>query len=458
MIQLTREKIHIYKQGKHEFYKNFIHLVWIIFFVPLNLQAATLVVPNANAKTIQQAINQARAGDKLIIKPGHYQEHLVINKAIHLSSKQTSSVTIDGAHKGRVIEVKSANVIVEGLNIINSGEEIDNTDTCIYIHQNATNVEILENNLSHCTFGIWVHGTINATIKGNQISGIKQQYFSDMGNGINIWSAKNILVQDNQIFNVRDGIYLTVTTQSSVKDNSMHNVRFGIHYMYNDDNTIEGNKICDSMVGLAMMYSKRLQIKNNQALNNKNHGILFRSIYDSTIENNIASNNNKGFFLNDSSFNQFQANLLQHNKTGVHVTAGSEDNIVFANDFVNNPIQINYTQQKNQFWDNKQRGNYWSDYLGWDFNQDSTGDKVYYASNRVDQLVFQYPQVKLLAQSPVVILLQNIESKFPILRPPTVVDRFPSMHRHIGKKKLQSAHNSPQICHQDISKTNKAKI
>jgi nitrous oxidase accessory protein len=248
-----------------------------------------------------------------------------------------------------------------------------------------------------------------------------------MGNGIHLWRVKQAIVRGNDVARVRDGVYLTVTTDSLVEANLMRGVRFGLHYMYNDQNRIAANVVCDARVGLAMMFSRRLEIVGNVALRNEEHGILFRSILDSRIEGNRAEGNGKGFFLNDSSFNALRGNLVRDNAIGVHLTAGSEDNRVEGNNFIANPVQIRLSWRRPIAWHGERLGNYWSDYLGWDLDGDRVGDLSYHSASRMDQLVYRYPQLKLLAASPVVKLMQALESRFPVLRPAGVVDARPAM-------------------------------
>lgn len=84
------------------------------------------------------------------------------------------------------------------------------------------------------------------------------------------------------------------------------------------------------------------------------------------------------------------------------------------------------------YWDAPGEGNFWSDYLGWDADRDGRGDRRYYSSNRMDALVYRYPQLKLLAASPLVQAMQALEARFPILRPAGVIDRFPAMRPYGG--------------------------
>ena len=397
--------------------------------------AAELRIPSPALPTLRAGMAAAKAGDVLRLGAGTYRGPLRMEKPLTLSPQPGAEgrVVIDGGGAGRVVEIKAAGVEISGLRIVRSGDDIEQTDACIYVHGEAGQARLLDNDLRECLFGIWVNGATESRIEGNRIQGMVKAIFSDRGNGINLWQVKNAIVSRNVITQARDGIYLSVSTQSEVRDNLMYKLRFGIHYMYNDKNRIIGNTACNSLVGLAMMFSKGLEIRGNLALNNRDHGFMLRSIQDSRIVANRSLGNGKGIFLNDSSFNELSGNHVEENTIGVHVIAGSKDNRVYGNNFVDNPTQVRFSWSKPILWDHAGRGNYWSDYLGWDMNRDGLGDKTYHASNRLDQLLFRYPQMKMLASSPVVQLMQALETRFPVIRPAGIQDRYPSMRPFHGR-------------------------
>ena len=395
-------------------------------------RAEALQVPSREYPTIGAALRQAPPGARIAIAAGVYTEQLRVRRPVSLQPQPGAEgqVIIQGGGQGRIMEIWAEDVQVRGLRLQGSGERVDPPDACLYAHKSARGLVVNGNDLSDCAFGIWVNGTPDVRIENNRVSGRKKPVFSDMGNGIHLWSVERALVRGNRVHNVRDGIYISVSKDSAVLDNRMWKLRFGIHYMYNDDNRIEGNLTCNSMVGLAMMFSKRLSILGNVAVNNQDHGMFFRSIFNSDITGNRAEENARGMVLNEASFNTITENHVAGNATGVVVTGGSEDNQITGNNFMGNPLQVQYTWRRPMYWDREGEGNYWGDYLGYDVNRDGRGDVRYFSANRVDWLVNRYPQLKLLADSPLVRLMQGLESRFPVLRPAGVVDRAPFMQPH----------------------------
>ena len=406
---------------------SFLLLFFAATVLPRSLIAADLHIPSEQFPTIQAAISAANDGDSLYISPGIFQESITIDKELSLIGSPDNKSVIDGLGKGKVITITSPNIHISGLEVRHSGDIIEDSDACIYVTKKAANVKLDGNSLEQCAFGIWINGSHSPIVTNNTVTGYQKKFLSDQGNGIHIWNIKNGLVKGNRVFGVRDGIYLSNTGTSSIEDNVMDNVRFGIHYMYNDNNRVTGNTTCNSTVGQAMMFSKRLVISNNAVINNRDHGLMLRAIYDSKIDGNIAYGNNKGIFSNDSDFNEITNNWVENNAIGINVMASGEDTKVIGNNFVSNPVQVLFSWRYSLYWHNEEQGNYWSDYLGWDYDGDEVGDKIYYASNRMDYLMHRHPKMRLLALSPVIQLLQNLESRFPVLRAASVIDKKPAM-------------------------------
>ena len=403
-------------------------VLFLLYFVNAVASAAELQVPGKSFSSIGEAIEGARAGDVIHLAPGHYIENIVIDKPLSLIGSPGKKSVIDGSGHGTVIKITSRDVQVSGLEVRHSGDVIENPDACIYVTKNSADVKLANNRLEQCSFGIWVNGSPRPVVINNSVSGYQKVLVSDRGNGIHIWNVIGGLIKGNRVFGGRDGIYLSNTNESTIQDNVMDSTRFGIHYMYNHMNTITGNVTCNSTVGQAMMYSKKLVISNNTVINNQDHGMMLRAIFDSTIKGNTAYGNDKGIYVNDSDFNEIGENWLENNNVGIAVMAGAENTTVLENNFISNAVQVLFTWRYSLYWNDEEKGNYWSDYLGWDYDEDGIGDKVYYASNQVDGLMHRHPKMRLLALSPVIQLLQALETRFPVLRSASVIDKKPAMH------------------------------
>jgi nitrous oxidase accessory protein len=167
-------------------------------------------------------------------------------------------------------------------------------------------------------------------------------------------------------------------------------------------------------------------VRNNRAWGNSDHGIMLRTMQDSVIENNVVANNGRGFFIYDVEYVTLTGNLVVDNRVGVHLAAGSTRNKVDGNDFIRNQEQVRYVGAKDEAWGGD-KGNHWSNYLGWDRDGNSRGDLPYEANDMVDRLVWRHPSARLLLAGPAVQALRLASQQFPVLRVPSVIEARPRM-------------------------------
>jgi nitrous oxidase accessory protein len=112
---------------------------------------------------------------------------------------------------------------------------------------------------------------------------------------------------------------------------------------------------------------------------------------------------------------------------GIHFTAGSERNEITANAFIGNRTQVKYVGTRLIDWGHTGRGNYWSDNPAFDLDGDGIADRPYRPNGVMDQILWAYPQAKILANSPAVELIRWAQARFPAIRPGGVIDSAPLM-------------------------------
>lgn len=375
-------------------------------------------------ESVAAAVSAAWPGDIVSVERGLYTEHVVIDKPITL--RGLGRPTLSGGNFGDVIRVKAPDVIIEGLIIRDSGPDLMAQNAGIYVEPGAHRVVIQNNVLVYTLFGMWLQGIKDIQVMNNLITGKRDFISSQRGNGIQLYDTEGARIVNNDISFVRDGIYVDVSHHALFQGNKIHHLRYGTHYMNSYYNTWEYNDSYFNRGGLALMEVKNQVVRHNRAWGNSDHGIMLRTIQDSLIEDNIVAGNDRGFFIYDAEFNTIRGNLVVGNHVGVHLWAGSTDNQVDGNDFIENREQIRYVAAKDEPWGTKQ-GNFWSNYLGWDRDGDGVGDVPYEANDVVDRLSWRHPMMKLLMNSPAIQTLRLIARQFPLLRATSVVDRHPRM-------------------------------
>ncbi len=375
-------------------------------------------------QSIAQAVRQARAGDTVTVERGDYTEHLLIDKPLTLRGRDRP--TLSGDDQGDVIRVRAPDVTIEGFIIRDSGADLTAQNAGIYIEPGSHRAVVRHNDLTYDLFGLWIQEANDVVVADNLITGKRDLLSAERGNGIELYNTTGARILDNNISFTRDGIYVDVSHHAVFRGNKMHHLRYGTHYMNSYYNVWENNESYLNRGGLALMEVRNQVVRGNVAWGNTDHGIMLRTIQDSVIENNIVSHNGKGFFIYDAEYNTIRNNLVIDNRVGVHLWAGSYRNEVDGNDFIDNQEQVRYVAARDQPW-GERAGNYWSNYAGWDRDGNGFGDIPYSASDLIDRLVWRYPYVKIMLNSPAVQTLRLIARQFPLLRAPSVVDAHPRM-------------------------------
>jgi len=423
--------------------------VLIIALAPMANAAKYRVTSDMSLQTV---LDNANDGDILLLQPGIYIGNFIINHAITLRGDSPQGihakpVIIDAQGKDDALRIKAAHVTVENLHIRNWGDNLTNQNAAIYIEKQATHPIIRLNSLKGRSTGIYVDKSHYGQFLNNKVEGDNSMRPPDRGNGIHLVMVKHAVVKGNEIWHTRDGLYIISSNENQLVDNFLHDLRYGVHYMYSYTNVVSDNFTLNTRVGYALMQSKFLTVTNNLAINSNDHGLLLNFITQSTISNNyisgvqqrrtpgIMGSEGKGMFVYNSLFNKITDNWLSDAQIGIHLTAGSEDNKITNNNFIHNPIQIKYVSNREQQWN----GNHWSNYLGWDSDNNGHGDQPFEPNDGIDKLLWQYPEAKLLMNSPAILTLRWVQREFPILKPAGVKDAAPLMAPSFIPTDIQAA-------------------
>ena len=438
-------------------------LLILLIFMCIYCQSQTLFAEEfsvAATDDLQQIIDASNDGDTLMLSAGQYFGNFVITKQITLRGEKGSIIDAQGS--GHALVLKNSHITIDNLNIVNWGHDLTEQSSGIYSNEKVGSnsdkkivigLVISNNTLSGDGFGIWLNHVTQAKIFNNNVKGNLSLRSANRGNGIQVANVTHSHVFNNEVYEVRDGIYVISSQNNLLENNSMHDLRYGIHYMYSYDDTIKNNTAYSTRAGYALMSSRQLTITGNKTIDSEDYGFLLNFITKSTFNNNYVKNvwtkpenkvlgrDGKGLFIYNSSDNTLENNTVDTAEIGIHLTAGSENIKIYGNRFINNPIQVKYVSNKKQEWSKDGRGNYWRNYLGWDMNNDGIGDAIFEPNDGLDKLVWQYPEMKMIMDSPAILILRWVQKQFPVLKPPGVKDSYPLMTSHfaqdnVSEKKL----------------------
>ncbi|HEX5954072.1 MAG TPA: nitrous oxide reductase family maturation protein NosD [Rhodanobacteraceae bacterium] len=411
-------------------------IAWLALALPA-IGSARALQPS-----LAQAIAAAPAGATLVVPAGvHSVSGLRLDKPVTLVG--APGAILDGGGHGDVLRIAAPGVTVRGLTLRHGGTDLTAENAGIFVEQSGHDATLEHNRIEDTLFGIYLDGPARVRIAHNVIRGMRSLQVADRGDGIHLWNDTGCTIEANDIAGARDGIYVYVSSHSTITRNLVHDVRYGIHYMYSNHSELTDNTSRDNVAGFALMSSDHLRVAGNIAERNASYGFLLNYISRSVFSDNQARDTTgqrdlagatidgaegKGLFVYLSQFNDFRDNVVADSEIGIHVTAGSEQNRLWGNCFVGNRTQVKYVQNLAQEWSRDGRGNYWSDYLGWDLDGNSLGDVPFRPNDGVDVLMWKYPSARLLMSSPAVLLMRYVQRAFPVFTPPSVQDSRPLMH------------------------------
>lgn len=396
-------------------------------------------VAKAEAQPITELPLRFEGDSRWVLPAGEYVGTFSIDESMYLRCEKGAVIQAQG--QGHALNISAPDVVIEGCALHDWGRNLTNMDSGIFVQSDAVGVHLQNNYLKGPGFGIWVDGARDIKITDNIIEGELSVRSQDRGNGIHLFSVTGGRVTGNRVRQTRDGIYIDNSRDSYLEGNILEDLRYGVHYMFSHDNHVNGNITRRTRTGYALMQSRKLTVVGNRSEQDENYGILMNNITYSIIRDNFVSAvshgsstdsaapgaEGKALFIYNSLFNTIENNHFEHSTLGIHLTAGSEDNHIAGNAFVDNQHQVKYVATRTQEWSMDGRGNYWSDYLGWDRNGDGLGDVAYEPNDNVDRLLWTYPQVRLLMNSPAIQVLRWVQRAFPVIKSPGVKDSYPLM-------------------------------
>lgn len=384
--------------------------------------------------SITEALRNSTEGDTIIVKRGDYKENIVLDKRVQLIGE--NQPVIDGNYLDNVVKIEANGVTLKGFIIRKGGRDLLKEESGIKV-VNSSGVKIEGNKLEDVIIGIYLYSSPGNTIRNNTSYGRADFTTEEAnGNGIHLWKSPNNTLERNHIMKHRDGIYVEFSPGNIIKKNYCEeNVRYGLHYMYSDDNTFEENVFESNGTGSALMYSKNIVLRKNTFKNNtgpNGFGMLLKSLNDSVAEENLISTNTVGVFMDDANRNILTKNIFSQNGWAIDLFSSSNNNAIYANDFLNNTFQVmtDTDRTTNRFYKNS-TGNYWDDYRGYngyDLNRDGVGDIPYKPVKLLSYLMKRYPDLTVFLESPGFRALEFAERVLPVLNPLELEDPYPLMN------------------------------
>lgn len=385
------------------------------------------VSSDGSIKTITEAMNLANDYDTILIKAGNYSEgNIIVDKKVTITGDDYP--VVDGKGTGEIFTVTFDDVHISGLSIKNSGMSYLEENAGIRLKE-VRNCSVTNNKFINNFFAIYLAKSADCTINNNFIKGEKKRE-ANSGNGIHLWYCRNITIENNEIYDHRDGIYFEFVRKGKINSNhSENNLRYGLHFMFSDSCEYSYNTFLNNGAGVAVMYTKNVLMTENKFEHNwgpASYGILLKDISDSKIEKNIFYENSIGLYMEGCSRVSIERNHFTQNGWALKLMANSMENYFYDNNFVANSFDISTNSRQNF---NTFEKNYWAEYDGYDLNKDGFGDVPFRPVTMFSMIIESHPTSLVLLQSLFIDILNIAESIIPAITPEALTDPNPRMRK-----------------------------
>lgn len=420
--------------------------------LPLEAAAAIFafvgVCEASEPRDLQAQINAAEPGSHISVRAGVYAGPITIDRSITLQAD--GEVVIDGGGRGDVVRIIAENVTFRGFTVRGSGTSIDGENAGIVVV--AANATIEGNRVEDSLFGISLKSAPDSVIRTNSVTG-KKLDIARRGDAIRIWQSNHVLVEGNTVSDSRD-VVMWYSDGVTLRHNHVYRCRYGMHFMYTHDNVIEDNRLEDNSVGAFLMYSRNLHVQRNIFARNRGpsgYGLGLKDMQGVIAEDNVFAANRVGVYIDNppifgGEFDQFTRNVLAYNDLGVAFQPMVKQIAFSENTFQENMQQVAVMGggkfSGNRFETNG-RGNYWSDYRGFDLDQNGVGEIAYRSDSLFENLMDREPVMRMFLYSPAQQAIELAARAFPIMQPdPKVTDESPLMEPVLAKITIGEAHSN----------------
>jgi len=298
-------------------------------------------------KSIQDAINDAKPGDRIYVKSGVYKKILINKDNLVIHGEDRNTTIINGSGNGKSINLAPYAKRVRQLNkhITNRSKSlVKNRYKDILTTNHKREIESIEENPHILLYNKKKSCILTnddeiehiVTIFGNNINftGFTIENSKEWGAGIYCKSDNN-LIKEILITDTYSGIFSYKSDNNIIKNNLFKNILFpGIELRYSSDNTIQNNFFQENYDAVALIQSPNNIIKNNN-VKDCFGGIVLSISKNCTVSNNTF--NHSGVVIYASSPIFWTTHTIQDN------TANGKPILYFKNT-KNNVIPKNTAQ------------------------------------------------------------------------------------------------------------------
>jgi len=313
---------------------------------------------------IQDAVDDAGEGDRIMVSPGTYYETITIETTLELVGSSPEDTIINGSREGDVVTVNATDVLITGFNITGSGTK--SGDAAIQVKAQGCEIEgiLATGNADGVIMGSYKNGRLtNSTITNNTKIAVT------VGNG---YVFNNTLTHNKRGISTGGG---SVIDRNNCSYCQVQGIGVG-----GSGNRITRN-ICNYVedTGIGLWDASGNTFLNNEVSYGSNVGIIVYGYSEGNRFENCTVNYNKyyGMKFGDSKYNKIKNCTFRGNDRGLQFLSYSNSNKIHScNIFESATMGLHAVSDKDK---NNATGNWWGDPSGpyhSSANPDGKGDNV----------------------------------------------------------------------------------
>lgn len=310
-------------------------------------EVPTLVVDalhRGDFTTVTEALETARPGARILVRPGLYREGVVIDKPVEIiGDGEQADIVIEASGKP-VVHFKSSMGRIANLTLRQTGggkwfgvdiaqgrldlEECDISNqslACVAIHGGA-DPRLRRNRFHHgAQSGVYIYESGLGTLEENEI-------FANGLAGVEIKEGGDPTLRRNRIYgNKQTGVHVYENGRGTLEENEIFaNALAGITIRKGSNPILRRNRIHDGKQGGVLVEDNGLgTLEENEIFANAYAGVEIRGEGSPTLfRNRIFENNQQAIWLQSDGGGIFEANDLRNNRKGAwRIDRGAESSM-----------------------------------------------------------------------------------------------------------------------------------
>lgn len=371
----------------------------------------------------------AKGESEAWLAPGTYRGNFVARRPITLHG--TEGVILDGAHAGTVFAIEASDVSIDNVIVRASGRRHTAEDSGIKAKGERAHIKDVR--VEDVLFGIVFEECKFCSIDGAHVVG-PGDLEELRGDGIKLWESHDSSVRNSLVEDARD-VVVWYTKRATLENDVVRRGRYGTHFMYAHDCTLTRSRFEHDVVGLFVMYSNRIKIEDSLfagAHGAAGVGIGFKDSDSIDLRRNTIVGNTTGTYIDNTPRVPetplvLEDNLFALNQVALDLHTNGAGLQARRSDFRDNAELVTLDGGGDALAASFE-GNYFSEYQGYDLDEDGVGDVPYELKLLSHELTNSKPQIRLFQGTLALGTIDVVARAVPVLAAKRVlVDLHPRM-------------------------------